>query len=189
MARVLVDGDILAYRAAFATQDGLPKDAEEKVEVLLDFVLEETLDFPTPEWFEVYLTGSNNFRFDIAKSYPYKGNRESSEKPKHLKHVRDYLINKFGAIVSEGEEADDQGARGLADAEPDGQRDMVCFRRAREDHRGLALDAQPAVDAARLAGGQHQGVQGRGHRGDVAEEQQGDGASQGGLGPLERRLR
>mgnify|MGYP006130771371 FL=1 len=105
--KVLVDGDILAYRAAFATQDDLPKDAEEKIEILLDFVLEETLDFPTPEWFEVYLTGSNNFRFDIAKSYPYKGNRESSEKPKHLKHVRDYLINKFGAIVSEGEEADD----------------------------------------------------------------------------------
>ena len=66
--KVLVDGDILAYRAAFATQDDLPKDAEEKIEILLDFVLEETLDFPTPEWFEVYLTGSNNFRFDIAKS-------------------------------------------------------------------------------------------------------------------------
>ena len=107
MLKVLVDGDILAYRAAFATQDDLPKDAEEKIEVLLDFVLEETLDFPTPDQFEIYLTGFNNFRFEIAKSYPYKGNRSGAEKPKHLQHIRDYLINKFGAKVSEGEEADD----------------------------------------------------------------------------------
>ena len=105
--KVLVDGDIIAYRAAFATQDDLPKDAEEKVEILLDFILEETLDFTTPDKYIVYLTGSNNFRFDIAKSYPYKGNRVKSEKPKHLKHVRNYLIKKFNAIVSEGEEADD----------------------------------------------------------------------------------
>ena len=105
--KVLVDGDILAYRAAFATQDDLPKDAEEKIEILLDFVLEETLDFVTPDQYEVYLTGSTNFRFDIAKSYPYKGNRKASEKPIHLRHVRDYMINKFNAIVSEGEEADD----------------------------------------------------------------------------------
>ena len=105
--KVLVDGDILAYRAAFATQDDLPKDAEEKIEILLDFVLEETLDFVTPDQFEVYLTGSTNFRFDVAKSYPYKGNRKASDKPKHLRHVRDYMIDKFGAIVSEGEEADD----------------------------------------------------------------------------------
>tara|TARA_R110000851_G_scaffold112951_2_gene237394 strand:+ start:570 stop:1283 length:714 start_codon:yes stop_codon:yes gene_type:complete len=105
--KVLVDGDIIAYRAAFATQDDLPKDAEEKVENLLDFILEETLDFHTPDQYEVYLTGSNNFRFEIAKSHPYKGNRKAADKPKHLKHVREYLIKKFGAIVSEGEEADD----------------------------------------------------------------------------------
>lgn len=105
--KVLVDGDILAYRAAFATQDDLPKDAEEKLEILLDFVLEETLDFVTPDQFEVYLTGPNNFRFDIAKSHPYKGNRKATPKPTHLRHVRDYMVTKFGATVSEGEEADD----------------------------------------------------------------------------------
>ena len=105
--KVLVDGDIIAYRAAFATQDGSLKDSEEKIEVLLDFILEETLDFPTPDQYEVYLTGSNNFRYELAKSYPYKENRKVAEKPKHLSHVRQYLIDKFGAIVSEGEEADD----------------------------------------------------------------------------------
>ena len=105
--KVLIDGDILAYRAAFSTQDGLPKDAENKIEILIDFVFEETLDWPEPDKFKVYLTGSNNFRFDVAKSYPYKGNRKANDKPKYLSHVREYMVDKFGAIVSEGEEADD----------------------------------------------------------------------------------
>tara|TARA_B100000767_G_scaffold219906_1_gene208076 strand:- start:2466 stop:3167 length:702 start_codon:yes stop_codon:yes gene_type:complete len=105
--KVLIDGDILAYRAAFSTQDGLPKDAENKIEILIDFVFEETLDWPEPDKSEVYLTGSNNFRFDVAKSYPYKGNRKANDKPKYLSHVREYMVDKFGAIVSEGEEADD----------------------------------------------------------------------------------
>ena len=105
--KVLIDGDILAYRAAFSTQDGLLKDAENKIEILIDFVFEETLDWPEPDKFEVYLTGSNNFRFDVAKSYPYKGNRKANDKPKYLSHVREYMVDKFGAIVSEGEEADD----------------------------------------------------------------------------------
>lgn len=105
--KVLVDGDIIAYRAAFATKDDLPKDAEEKVEKLLNFILEETLDFPDPDKYEIYLTGPNNFRHEVAKSYPYKGNRKAVEKPKHLNHIRNYLVLKFGAIISQGEEADD----------------------------------------------------------------------------------
>ncbi len=59
--KVLIDGDIVAYRSAFATQDLFPKDAEEKAEILLDYILEETLEFPTPDQYEVYLTGSGNF--------------------------------------------------------------------------------------------------------------------------------
>lgn len=105
--KVLIDGDIVAYRSAFATQDLLPKDAEEKFEILIDYILEQCLDFPTPDQYEIYLTGKGNFRFDVAKSHIYKGNRKDAQKPIHLGHVRLYAIEKFGAIVSEGEEADD----------------------------------------------------------------------------------
>ena len=70
--KVLIDGDIVAYRSAFATQDLLPKDAEEKAEILLDYILEETLEFPTPDQYEVYLTGVGNFRHQVAKSHEYK---------------------------------------------------------------------------------------------------------------------
>jgi DNA polymerase-1 len=106
--KVLVDGDIIAYRAAFATQDLRPKDATVKVEELLTFILNTTVLFPvSPSDYQVYLTGSGNFRNEIAKSHVYKGNRKSADKPIHLGYVRDYLIDKWGAIVSKGEEADD----------------------------------------------------------------------------------
>ena len=105
--KVLVDGDIVAYRAAFSTQDMFPQDAEDKVDDLMDYILGETLMFPVPDDYEVYLTGSGNFRFDIAKSFPYKGNRSGVEKPIHLSVTRGRLVSKWGATVSEGEEADD----------------------------------------------------------------------------------
>lgn len=105
--KVLVDGDIVAYRAAFSTQDLFPEDAERKVDELMDYILTETLMFPDPSEYEVFLTGSGNFRYDIAKSFPYKGNRKSTEKPIHLPVAREYLVTKYKATVSEGEEADD----------------------------------------------------------------------------------
>lgn len=106
--KVLVDGDILAYRAAFATQDLMPKDAVSKVDELLTFILNTTVMFPvSPSDYQVYLTGSGNFRNEIAKSHVYKGHRKAVQKPIHLGHVREHLVNKWDAIVSEGEEADD----------------------------------------------------------------------------------
>ena len=105
--KVLVDGDIVAYRAAFSTQDLFREDAERKVDELMDYILTETLMFPNPKDYEVFLTGSGNFRYDIAKSFPYKGNRKSTEKPLHLPTTREHLVKKYKATVSEGEEADD----------------------------------------------------------------------------------
>src|SRR6056300_707703 len=105
--KVLVDGDIIAYRAAFSTQDLLPKDATDKVEDLLQYILEQTVLFPEPDDYQVYLTGSGNFRYDIAKSHEYKGNRKKTDKPIHLPHVRQYLMDNHNAIMSNGEEADD----------------------------------------------------------------------------------
>jgi len=36
--KVLIDGDIIAYRAAFATQDLTERDAEEKVDDLIEYI-------------------------------------------------------------------------------------------------------------------------------------------------------
>jgi len=108
MGKVLIDGDILAYRAAFSTEQMGSKDTERKVDDLIDFILEKTTLFPEIlEDYIVYLTGKGNFRFEIAKSHVYKGNRRSAEKPRHLQHARDHMESKYKAIISQGEEADD----------------------------------------------------------------------------------
>lgn len=115
--KVLIDGDIIAYRAAFSTQDDLPQDAKEKVDSLMMYIFDETIELPFPSKFEyqTYLTGKTNFRFDVAKSYPYKGNRQSTEKPKHLGTARDHMVDKYSAVISVDEEADDLISKAAAE--------------------------------------------------------------------------
>lgn len=81
----------------------------------------------------IYLSGSNNFREELAKEIPYKGNRWSEEKrdaarennewiqwlndteakhsvprrPHWEAQIKLYLIQQHGAIVIDGQEADD----------------------------------------------------------------------------------
>jgi len=56
--------------------------------------------------FQVYLSGAGNYRDKIATVRPYKGNRPD-RKPYHYNNITDYLINNYGAIIVEGQEADD----------------------------------------------------------------------------------
>ena len=79
---ILIDGDIIAYRAGFSSNDLEATDAEAKVDELIDTVIEDTEFISTD--YQVYLTGKGNFRFDIAQTLPYKGNRKDAAKPIHL---------------------------------------------------------------------------------------------------------
>jgi len=106
MGKILIDGDIIAYRAGFSSNDLTATHAESKVDELISKILEDTEGFADNNY-EVYLTGKGNFRFDIATTLEYKGNRKDAAKPVHLKHIREYMISKYEATVSEGEEADD----------------------------------------------------------------------------------
>ena len=68
----------------------------------------------------MYITGKGNFRYDYAVTAPYKGNRKDLEKPEHLGNIRDYLVTHWGAVVSEGEEADDLLAIRATELGPEG---------------------------------------------------------------------
>ena len=100
----LVDGDMMCYRIAFACKDETEEVAIKTMATFLEDVLMSQLDLN--EW-ELFLTGKNNFRYQVAVTAPYKGNRKDVEKPKHLPLLRDYLVSAWSAVVSEGEEADD----------------------------------------------------------------------------------
>ena len=115
MGKVLIDGDIIAYRAAFSTEQMGASDTRRKVDDLIQFILDSTVLFPEIGLdYVVYLTGKGNFRDNIAKSHPYKGNRKSVQKPRHLQTARDHMESEYQAIISKGEEADDLIAKEAA---------------------------------------------------------------------------
>lgn len=102
---LLIDGDIIAYRVGFA--------CEEEESVLFAFHSADLLmtDLLATydgmvSGYELYLTGTGNFRNDYAVTAPYKGNRKRP-KPRYLQEIREHLISEWGAMVTEGEEADD----------------------------------------------------------------------------------
>jgi len=106
-AMILIDGDIFAYRAAFSCEDDSLEDAVDKVDDLLTKAVEDILWEPEDSDYKVFLTGKGNFRYDIAVTHAYKGNRKDVEKPRHLEGIRKHLIKQWSAVVSKGEEADD----------------------------------------------------------------------------------
>jgi 5'-3' exonuclease len=105
--QVLVDGDPFAYRAAFSCEDESEEEALAKVDSVLDDALNEVMWEVSEDDYQIFLTGKGNFRYDIAVSHEYKGNRKGVEKPAHLQAIRQHMIDNWSAIVSEGEEADD----------------------------------------------------------------------------------
>lgn len=102
----LIDSDILCYRVGFSCDDETESVALATMDsfvtdLIVSDALIEVMDF------EYHLTGKNNYRFDYAVTAPYKGNRSKSRKPKHLQALRDHLVSTWGAVVSDGQEADD----------------------------------------------------------------------------------
>ena len=117
--KVLVDGDIVAYRAAFACEKDFPDRAAKKVDEIMGDILERTCEFISPNAYEVYLTGKGNFRHEVAKTVPYKGNRSNRPKPIHLSFCRDYLVIEYNSRVTVGQEADDAIAIRATELGPD----------------------------------------------------------------------
>jgi hypothetical protein len=70
---------------------------------------------------ECYLTGSNNFRYDINPAY--KADRKDKPRPRWLQDVRTHLVVGWGARVSDGNEADDE--MGISQCAGDGNT-VIC---------------------------------------------------------------
>ncbi len=72
------------------------------VEKRIDEVLQKT----GCKTYEMYLTGSGNFREAVATIKKYKGNRDKP-KPNHYQYIKDYLLKFHPCVVVHGMEADD----------------------------------------------------------------------------------
>lgn len=101
---ILIDADILTYRIGFACEEEPLSKALSQLDNLVASILVRCgKDAPS---YQLYLTGGGNFRFDFASIQPYKGTRVSA-KPTHYADLRDHMITEWGAILVEGQEADD----------------------------------------------------------------------------------
>ncbi|AUR95529.1 5'-3' exonuclease [Vibrio phage 1.208.B._10N.222.52.A7] len=103
----LIDFDLWLYDIGFGAERGddgpLPFElvkgrVDERMAELI-----ETLDLTA---YEGYFTGSGNFRYDIAKTVPYKGNR-NKRKPFHFENIKQYIIFRYNASELNGIETDD----------------------------------------------------------------------------------
>ena len=106
-----IDADIVAYRIGWALNDDSYERACVAVDTfILDILCNVGIDVPD---YQLYLTGdtSGNFRHQVAVTLPYKGNRHGTPKPVHFHAIRQYMVDSWGAVVVEGEEADDAIAR------------------------------------------------------------------------------
>ena len=116
----LIDADILVYRVGFASNDTSDRLA---ISRMAEFV-EELVMRPDVGDYRGFLTGRNNYRKDIAKTAPYKGNR-TGDKPIHFDILREYLQSAWAFVEVEGQEADD--AIGIAAYEFDSIDDYLIM--------------------------------------------------------------
>jgi hypothetical protein len=104
---LLIDADFLIYSVGFASEEDSEKYAKSRlVETMEDMVYLHL----KADSYEAFLTGKNNYRYDIAKTVPYKGNRKDMKKPKHYEALREHMVNRLGAVIVDGQEADDEVA-------------------------------------------------------------------------------
>ena len=99
--RALIDGDIVVYRGAASAE----KEEQWVALARADQMMQDILADTGSDSYSVYLTGTDNFRREIAPSY--KANRPE-ERPAHWQAVREFLVTHHKAEVCNGHEADDQ---------------------------------------------------------------------------------
>jgi len=99
----LIDMDFMIYSVAFSAKDASEQIAKNRLTEWLTEIVYIQLDCDD---YKAYLTGSTNFRNDIAVTHPYKGNRKDVVRPEHFDALRKHAL-RLGATVSVNEEADD----------------------------------------------------------------------------------
>ena len=99
--KLLIDMDIIVYHAALSSGGDTLSGVVDKLNDIMESILGAT---EVPCEYQGYLTGTDNFRHELSDIY--KAHRPK-DKPLYYKFARQYLIDNWGAIVVDGQEADD----------------------------------------------------------------------------------
>lgn len=111
MYKVIFDADGIVYRVGFALED---VNSERVVRQRIQEYIDYNMAYITKTFVKVEKVptivlsapGRGNFRFELAKTLPYKGNR-TTPKPKHYDLIRSILSESDRFMQIEGQEADD----------------------------------------------------------------------------------
>lgn len=96
-----LDGDIILYSVGFASQDDPVEYALKSTRSACSTIMHDV----GASRLHIYLTGAGNYREAVYDKY--KANRKDTDKPRHYKAIKKYMLDTLGAILIEGEEADD----------------------------------------------------------------------------------
>ena len=113
MKTVLIDGDEVAYKAAFVSEVPIKWDedtwtlhsSERDMIDAIQHLIEQAGKDTGCDGFYIALSGKNNFRYDIFPEY--KANRIGKRKPLGLKFCRQYILEEYLASMDDTLEADD----------------------------------------------------------------------------------
>ncbi len=135
--KALIDGDILLYELGSCTDDEGHPLKWPYVQSRVNGKIHKIKEDAGCDTYEVFITGSNNFRKTEATIRPYKGKRPS-EKPLHYQRIKDYLLSTKNHPVTlcEDYEADDGMAMAQITAKEQsikedgsgGERTCICSR-------------------------------------------------------------
>ena len=113
MTLLLIDGDIIAYKASASAEkpfnwgDGhwTLHAFEDEVNVRIEDQISKLVEDAPVQDCIVALSDKDNFRKKIAPYY--KTNRKDTRKPMLLPHAREFIMGKYNTIIYRGLEADD----------------------------------------------------------------------------------
>ena len=110
--RLLIDADMLLYRACWATNEKPFFEAQGSFSLMMNAIIEE-LD---SDDYICYFSGKGNIRNEV---YPwYKANRKDKEKPVHLAKLREWVEKNYPSESQDGLEADDLIADNMVAGDP-----------------------------------------------------------------------
>lgn len=98
--KALIDGDLIVFINAASAENDESYFAMTRCSNHIERILKSV---NTTE-FIVFISGGHNFRYDLNPSY--KANRTGPE-PRHRQICKQFLINEWDAVLTEGYEADD----------------------------------------------------------------------------------
>lgn len=97
----IIDGDIVSFSCAIYNEEYGWEAARSDIDNMMQRILETT----GATEYEVYISGANNFRYDVDPDY--KANRKGKVDPIYRQAANAHLVTEFGGRVTDGYEADD----------------------------------------------------------------------------------